>query len=77
MKKVYVRVLAEFDENGMILPRSIRWEDGRRFTVDEVADVRPAASTKVGGSGMRYACRIAGKYVYLFRDRSRWFMEGK
>lgn len=77
MRKVYVRVVAEFDENGMILPKSLIWEDGRQFLVDEVADVRPAASAKVGGSGMRYSCRIAGKYVYLFRDRSRWFMEGK
>lgn len=76
-RKVSVRVLAEFDEQGRLLPRSITWEDGRRFAIDRVLDVRQAASLKVGGSGLRYTCRIAGQEVYLFCDDNRWFMEGR
>jgi hypothetical protein len=76
-RKVHVRVLAEFDEQGHLQPKSIVWEDGRRYTIDRVLDVRPAASLKVGGSGMRYTCRIRGQSVYLFEDDHCWFMEGR
>ena len=51
------------------------WEDGRKFPIDRVMDVRQAASLKAGGQGMRYTCRIAGKEVYLFCDEGKWFLE--
>ena len=76
-RKVTVRVLAEFDEQGQLLPRSVTWEDGRQYAIDRILDVRQAASLKVGGSGLRYTCRIRGQAVYLFRDDNRWFMEGR
>ncbi len=76
-RKVVVRVLAEFDEQGQVRPRSIVWEDGRSYAIDRVLDVRPAASLKVGGSGIRYTCRIQGQVVYLFEDDRCWFMEGR
>ena len=77
MRKVFVRVLAEFDEAGVIRPQRITWEDGRQFTVDSIVDIRPAVSTKVGGQGIRYTCSVCGKRVYLFRDRNFCKMEGK
>ena len=52
-RKVFVKVLAEFDLQGQLAPRVIDWEDGRRFSVDRVLDIRRAASLKVGGSGIR------------------------
>ena len=48
-RKVTVRVLAEFNEQGQLLPRSITWEDGRQYSIDRILDVRQAASLKVGG----------------------------
>lgn len=75
--RVYVRVIVEYDEEGGIRPLSIRWEDGRTFEVDRLLDVRRAASTKVGGQGIRYTCRICGKETYLFDDNGRWFVEAK
>jgi len=75
--RVYVKVIAEFDEAGSIRPLSIAWEDGRKFCVDRVLDVRRAASTKAGGQGIRYTCRIMGKETYLFNDDGRWFVEAK
>jgi hypothetical protein len=77
MKKVYVEVFAEFTSEGLILPRYFVWEDGRRFAVDRVLDIRPAASLKAGGIGTRYTCSICGKRTYMFLDEDRWFMEGK
>ena len=56
--KVYVRVQAEFDEEGNITPLSVKWENGRVYEIDRVLDVRRSASRKAGGTGMRYTVRI-------------------
>lgn len=77
MRKVYVAVNADFTPEGTIMPLSFVWDDGRRFTVDRVLDMRPAASLKAGGQGLRYTCRISGKQSYLFYENGRWFMEGR
>lgn len=77
MRKVYVKVIAEFNLEGNITPLWILWEDGRKFPIERVLDVRRAASLKAGGVGLRYTCRIQGKEVYLFYEEPAWFMEGK
>lgn len=75
--RTYVRVIVEYDEEGGVHPLEIRWEDGRKFRVERVLDVRRAAATKAGGQGIRYTCRILGQETYLFEDRGRWFVEAK
>lgn len=75
--RVYVRVIVEYDEEGGVRPLSIAWEDGHRFKVDRLLDVRRAAATKAGGQGMRYTCRIQGRETYLFEDDGRWFVEAR
>ncbi len=75
--KVIVPVCAQFDTEGTLTPVSFVWEDGTRYTVDKVLDVRRAASLKAGGAGMRYTCLVRGKQTYLFLDEDRWFMERK
>lgn len=77
MRKVFVSVNADFEPEGNILPRAFVWEDGRRFSIDRITDVRPAASMKAGGFGMRYTCEVLGRRTFLFLDGNRWFMEGK
>ena len=52
--KVYVAVKADFTENGTMLPREITWEDGTRYEVDCITDIRQAAAMKAGGQGDRY-----------------------
>jgi hypothetical protein len=76
-RKVFVKVLAEFDSEGQVRPVSVTWEDGRVFEVDRVTDARRAVSLKAGGTGMRFTCMIRNKQVYLFYEEPRWFMEGK
>lgn len=82
--KVYVAVKAEFNEEGIMLPRELTWEDGTRYEIDRVLDIRQAAAMKAGGQGDRYTVRIKGKQSYLFFERStnqtgnqlgRWFVE--
>ena len=75
--KQYVSVTASFDSDGNILPLCINWEDGRRFAIDRVIDVRYAASLKAGGAGIRYTCRIRNHEKYLFLEENRWFIEGE
>ena len=82
--KVYVAVKADFNEDGIMLPQEITWEDGTRFEIDRVLDIRQAAAMKAGGQGDRYTVRINGQQSYLFFERStnqigniigRWFVE--
>ncbi len=74
-RKVYVRVIVEFDQQGGLWPRSIIWENGCQYRIDRILDVSPGVSTKVGGFGIRYNCRIMGRQVPLFLEDKRWFVE--
>ncbi len=75
MSKTFVTITAEHDTNGIVMPKILHWDDGRKFEVEKVFDVRMAASLKAGGQGLRYTCRIANKQVYLFCDEGKWFIE--
>jgi hypothetical protein len=74
-RKVFLRVMVEFDPSGRLLPRSLTWEDGRTYPVDRVSEICPAVSLKTGGCGIRYTCRIQGHQVYLYQDGNRWYLE--
>lgn len=73
MKK-YVEVLAKFDLDGKIIPFMIKLDD-EKYTIDRVSDIRPAASLKSGGAGIRYTCSIKGLSTYLFLEETKWFIE--
>jgi len=77
MMKQYISVTATFDKDGNILPLYINWDDGRRFMIDRVTDVRYAASLKAGGAGIRYTCRIKAHEKYIFLEENRWFVESE
>ena len=74
--KVYVDVLAEFSKDGLLIPKEITWEDGRKYEITRVKDKRRAASTRAGGVGERYTCVVDGKEIFLFYENNNmWFME--
>ena len=77
-------MLTEIRADGLMLPRLITWEDGMKYEVDRVIDVRPGYAAKAGGQGDRYTIMVSGKETYLFfehntdygsRDLGRWFVE--
>ena len=73
--KVYVDVLAEFSKDGLLIPKEITWEDGRKYEITRVKDKRRAASTRAGGVGERYTCVVDGKEIFLFyEDNNMWFL---
>ncbi|MPM12000.1 hypothetical protein SDC9_58351 [bioreactor metagenome] len=73
--KVIVSVFAMFDTEGKLSPVSFVWEDGTKYMIDKVLDVRRAASLKAGGAGVRYTCMVCGRQTYLYLEEDRWFME--
>jgi len=81
--KVYVDVYARHLKEGRrvcgrvmyVEPVAFVWEDGARYKIESVTDMRRAASLKAGGVGMRYTVTVRGKETYMFLEEDRWFME--
>jgi len=73
--KRYVKVRADFLTDGRIRPLMFRTEEGPIVRIDQIMDVRPAASLKAGGAGIRYICRVAERQIHLFHDGEYWFIE--
>jgi hypothetical protein len=77
--KVYVEVNEDRLIDGTVHPRSFVWEDGKRYGIDRILDIRPAASLKAGGAGLRYTVRVGTRETFLFLEHDhgadRWFME--
>lgn len=77
IRKVYVEVTVKIDTEGEITPISVTWEDGTIYEIDRILDIKRAASTKAGGIGIRYTCRILNQESYLYYENPKWFVEGK
>ncbi len=69
-----------------MLPLTILWEDGRKYRIDRVSDIKQASAMRCGGQGDRYTIWVGGKQSYLYFERSsslngsnvgRWFVERK
>lgn len=79
--KKYVSVTVRFDEAGKIHPLEIEYDEGQRFVIDKVLDVRRAACQSAGGVGERYTVQIMGQETYLwFEERGKekkWFVAAK
>jgi len=73
--KSYVKVRADHDFDGRVRPLMLRTQDGPPMRIDRVLDVRPAASLKAGGQGIRYTCRVGEQIIQLFFDDPFWFIE--
>ncbi len=84
--KAYVAVDVEHTVEGQMRPRAIVWEDGRRYEIDRIKDIRPGYAAKAGGQGDRYTILVNGQITYIYFERSsnlsgdiigRWFVERK
>ncbi len=77
-RKVYVEVNVDHRPDGTARPNRIKFEDGKTYDIDRVKYVCRAASTKVGGTGLRYTVMICGTETYLFDEQNgKWFVEAK
>lgn len=82
--KIYVAVIASFNPEGILRPTAVVWDDGRKFMIDKIEQVKRCASVRAGGIGDRYTVYICGQKRQLFFERStdmfgnifgRWFVE--
>ena len=76
MKKKFVKVTADIDEEGNKTPKTIVYND-KPFQIDKILGVKNCASFKVGGIGERYTIRIGENITYIFFENGRWFVEEK
>lgn len=85
-EKIFVRVNADFDVTGYMIPRSITWNDGRIFHIEEVKDFRTAAAVGACFAGDCYTVVVHGQERFLFHDKpdprhgsnsGRWFVQGQ
>lgn len=60
-RKVYVEVRARHLIDGTCRPETIKFENDEVYEIDRVKQCCRAASTKVGGTGLRYTVMICGK----------------
>ena len=70
-----VSVIATMQSNGIVIPHTIIWENGKKYSIDKVLDIRKKASTKGGGMGLRYTCRLNNQERFLWLDGYIWFVE--
>ena len=80
----YVKITVDFTPEGLMVPRFLTWEDGRRYEIDRIKAVHAAPALKAGGQGDRYTVMIGGQERYLFFEHNadsgnerigRWFVE--
>lgn len=77
-RKVYVEVRARHLTDGTCKPESIKFENDEVYKIDDIKSCCRAASTKVGGTGLRYTVMICGKETFLFdEENGKWFVEAK
>ena len=73
--KEYVAVELITDAAGKMHPRAVILDDGRRYDISHVSDVRRAASLKAGGTGLRYQVTIGRRETYLYFEDPQWFVD--
>jgi len=82
VKKKYIKVVAEFNEQGKLTPLEIIWDDDRRYEITHVGEMQRAAST-VGGAGYKFEITVEGKRRSIWLEDikfdkaigGRWFLE--
>ncbi len=60
-EKIELDIIVEHKKDGRAVPKTILWDDDRRFAIDKVLDVRQAAALRCGGIGTIYICKIMAK----------------
>jgi len=61
--------------DGQVRPKKFLWKDGVWYKIDRVIRTERAASTKVGGCGIRYTVMVEGLSRHLYDENGKWFME--
>ena len=69
--KIYVEVVAVFKKEGLLLPREIVWEDGRRFSVDKVLELDSRFHTQIANAAQNPMLATITEYITRLTMPSR------
>ncbi len=72
--KRYIQVITLIGKQGELTPLYVIWDDGIRYEIDKILEIRHAISA-VGGTGILYRCLFGKTERSLFFEQNRWFME--
>lgn len=70
-----IDVVAKMNSSGLVTPLYIIWENGKKYEIDKILDIRKKASLKGGGMGIRYTCQIKKQERFIWLDGYVWFVE--
>ena len=70
-----IDIIAKMSINGVITPLVLIWDNGIKYQIEKVLDIRKKASLKGGGMGIRYTCQIKNQERYIWLDGYIWFVE--
>ena len=70
-----IDVVAKMNSSGLVTPLYIIWENGKKYEIDKILDIRKKASLKGGGMGIRYTCQIKNQERFIWLDGYVWFVE--
>lgn len=75
--KIYVCVAVEFSVDGRMKPLYVEWENGTRYYIDRVYDIKYAPAAVGAEIPVRFTCEISGytKYLYYEDTLKKWFVE--
>ena len=73
-RKTYINTEVEFTEDGRLIPRKIRWKDGRVWAIDRVVHTCNINSTSGKYGGIRYTVLIGGAEKYIYEHHGRWYV---
>lgn len=69
MKK-YIVVTCTYDEDGVVTPTAIIWENGRKIRIDKVLH-----TCKLENEGIRYSVLIGKAKKYIYKENESWYVE--
>ncbi len=72
MEKKPVDVECERTSTGMLIPKTIIWDDGRKFTISRV--IYYSASPTGEYEGIRYTIMIGSAEKYIYLVNHMWYV---
>ena len=76
-QKVHVEVEVKFLKEGGMRPEWIKWEDGRKFFIEQIKYIERASARAGSVLPVRYTLMLGGreKFLYYEPEDMRWFVE--
>jgi len=68
--KKYIVVTCTYDENGVVMPTAIIWENGREIRIDKVLH-----TCKLENEGIRYSVKIGSVKKYIYKENESWYVK--